>query len=883
MERRDYRTHNRTEVVDAVKPILYGAGETSFTSNGLGRLSDAISCLVTEKRNGEYELEMEYPVDGIHFEDIREDRIILAKHDDTIDKQPFRIYKISKPMDGIVTVLAMHISYQLSKVVVKPCTAQNCPAALQAMMDNSVGDNPFTMWTDITGGATFTVEEPTEFRKLLGGVKGSILDQYGPGEYEWDKWTVKYHSQRGVSTDVVIRYGKNLTDIKQTSDISDVWTGIVPYWSGTVDNQDVLVLISGAVLWGSTAGNYAFRMAVPVDLSSEFDDQPTQAELLAAAQTYLNNNLPSGIPKEIDISFVALWQTDEYENVAPLQRLSLCDTITVRHEGLGIDATAKIIAVTYNVLTERYDSMKVGEARTSLFSDITKDISDSQPTNIVRKTDLQKAIDYATDLINGSLGGHLVFVTDANGKPQEMLIMDTEDIGTAVNVLRINQNGIGFSSTGYQGPFTTAWTLDGHFVADFITSGHLSATRIQGGFLSLGGANNGNGVMNVYDASGNLVGVLDNLKFQYNGTMHMVQNSYSDLIWSGSFGSGTGDDRDAPYYLETPETASFVEPYNPTRRPNKDWYKRRIELDSGGLKLYRVQTNSASDGELGSPIVTHLGGIQAGGCAAHFYTKSGYRLQLTANAAGAVMTLGETVPMNTRSWLTNTTGVNCIFTNAGELTLYDTPIVFTNGVAGTECIEVWGSQLGLNIGLNQNISAVQFKSNTGHTAMLVINEISADSIWADTTLYCYGQKNRIVRTEDYGERLMYSYETPSPMFGDIGDGVIGSDGLAYIAIDPIFAATIDAKSEYHVFLQKYGEGDCWVSQRSPECFIVQGTPGLHFAFELKAKQFDHANNRLDRKVRNSNTSDPFLDRYINYDVDAAEYLKQLEDERMQTT
>ena len=772
----------------------------------------------------------------------------------------------------------LRISYQLSKVVVKPCTAQNCPAALQAMMDNSVGDNPFTMWTDITGGATFTVEEPTEFRKLLGGVKGSILDQYGPGEYEWDKWTVKYHSQRGVSTDVVIRYGKNLTDIKQTSDISDVWTGIVPYWSGTVDNQDVLVLISGAVLWGSTAGNYAFRMAVPVDLSSEFDDQPTQAELLAAAQTYLNNNLPSGIPKEIDISFVALWQTDEYENVAPLQRLSLCDTITVRHEGLGIDATAKIIAVTYNVLTERYDSMKVGEARTSLFSDITKDISDSQPTNIVRKTDLQKAIDYATDLINGSLGGHLVFTTDANGKPQEMLIMDTEDIGTAVNVLRINQNGIGFSSTGYQGPFTTAWTLDGHFVADFITSGHLSATRIQGGFLSLGGANNGNGVMNVYDASGNLVGVLDNTGFQFTGTYF-----YPEWYWSEGYATV------------------------PSYRTGVKHYKKRTRVEDGSLNFYAALAwdNSA---EIENPTYTKYATLTESG--PHFVTLR----TLVSNVGialrsydGGLLSVGGAYDYNGESVLNSAVSIgsdtyiasgrkihfggqydSSLYTTANHAEIkagsYGDLILSATGTSaahsGTCSISVDPKGV---IETSYQITCWDFYISSG---LLDVLSVRCNSLTVN------GSKSREVDTDSYGDRLLYCYEMPSPMFGDIGESVLDEDGFAYIFIDPIFEETIDTDASYQVFLQKYGEGDLWVSERKPGYFVVKGTPGLAFAWEMKAKQFDAANTRMEYKeiairpkeksVDYEKESDEYLleTQSTDYGIEAANYINQLEEERM---
>ena len=164
-----------------MKPILYPAGETQFVSNGLGRLSDAVSCKVVEERNGQYELELEYPVTGLHYADIMEERIICARHDDTEDIQPFRIYKITRPMNGIVTVNARHITYQLSKVVAMPFTADNCAAALQGLIDNAEGDCPFTVWTDKDLTASFTVSQPATVRSLLGGVAGSILDVYGPG------------------------------------------------------------------------------------------------------------------------------------------------------------------------------------------------------------------------------------------------------------------------------------------------------------------------------------------------------------------------------------------------------------------------------------------------------------------------------------------------------------------------------------------------------------------------------------------------------------------------------------------------------------------------------------------------------------------------------
>ena len=330
-----------------MKPILYPAGETEFRNNGLGRLSEATKCLVTEERNGQYELEMQYPITGRHYKEIVEERIIAARHDDTDDIQPFRIYKITRPMNGIVTVSARHISYQLSKVAVMPFAANTCAEALAGMITNSVGDCPFTIWTDKLLEANFSVDVPSSFRSLLGGTSGSILDVYGPGEYEWDKFTVKFHTHRGSNQDVMIRYGKNLTDVKKTTDTSNLWTGILPYWAGTDEaEQAVLVTLPEQVIYSDMAESFVYRMVVPVDLSSAFQEQPTVEQLRSRAQSYVNANAADGIPASIDVSFVALWQTEEYKNWAPLQKLKLCDTVTVYHKGLGIENKAKIVSVT---------------------------------------------------------------------------------------------------------------------------------------------------------------------------------------------------------------------------------------------------------------------------------------------------------------------------------------------------------------------------------------------------------------------------------------------------------------------------------------------------------------------------------------------------------
>ena len=444
-----------------MKPILYPAGETQFQNNGLGRLSDMVKCLVTEERNGQYELEMQYPITGIHYKDITEERIIAARHDDSDDIQPFRIYKITRPMNGIITVNARHISYQLSKVAVMPFSAGNCPEALAGLVENSVGDCPFTMWTDRLLEANFSVDQPSSFRSLLGGVSGSILDVYGPGEYEWDKFTVKFHSHRGTDQDVHIRYGKNMTDVKKTSDTSNLWTGVLPFWAGTDEaEQAILVTLPEKVVYSDYADHYTYKMVIPLDLSSEFTARPTEEQLRVRAQSYVRGNSADGIPASIDVSFVALWQTEEYKNWAPLQKLKLCDTVTVYHKGLGIENKAKIVSVTYNVLLERYEKMTIGEVKTNL-GDSIRQISEEIKKDVPTNASVSQAISLATNILSGSLGGNIVINTNEKGQPVEILSMDTADISTARKILKISKSGISFSATGYTGTFTLLVDMNG--------------------------------------------------------------------------------------------------------------------------------------------------------------------------------------------------------------------------------------------------------------------------------------------------------------------------------------------------------------------------------------------------------------------------------------
>lgn len=494
-------------------PILYEASERQFISNGIGRLADAVSCVVTEERNGKYELELEYPVSGKHYGEIQEGAIICAVPSDGKEKQPFVVYEISKPLKGVVTVYAEHVSYLLTKSVAMPFTATSAPDAMAGISVAAVTQIPFQFWTSVTTSADFSNTEPTSIRSLLGGMAGSILDVYG-GEYEWDKWTVKLHNNRGQDRGVTIRYGKNLTDLTSTTSTADAYTGIVPYarWSDEQGHESVLTLPE-KVVWNEHRTDYAFDMAVPMDFSDQFsgDSAPTESELREISTAYINRSNSWQIDTNLKVSFVALWQTEEYKNIAPLQRVNLCDIVTVIHPELGVNAQLKVVKTEYDVLQERYNSLELGYLKSNFGTQVAEDaqagLGEIREELNVRTTQLEQYVNEATTLITGGLGGTVVINQDANGKPFEICILgDSDDIEEATKIWRWNENGLGYSSTGYNGQYALAMTNNGAIVADFITAGKMSANMLQGGTLSLGGLDNVNGSLRIYDETGAEIG-----------------------------------------------------------------------------------------------------------------------------------------------------------------------------------------------------------------------------------------------------------------------------------------------------------------------------------------------------------------------------------------
>lgn len=450
-----------------MKPILYESTEKTFSTNGIGVLSDALSCVVEEERNGAYELTMEYPIGGMHFSELVSRGIILAKPNSADRLQPFRIYQIGKPLNGVVTVYAQHISYDLSGVAVSPFTATGIDNVILAMIENAIpSDHGFTLTTNEAGGTGIMTDVPSSFRALLGGTEGSLLDIYG-GEYKYDRFSISLLSARGQDRGFEIRYGKNLISFEQEENCAAVYTDIYPYW---VSGDEKVFLDEKTI---RASGNYNFTKVLPLDMSSYFETAPSQADLKAAAENYMTANR-IGVPK------VSLKLS--YEDFAENQNevVQLCDTVTVVFPKLNVRTKAQIVRAEYDVLLERYKSLEIGSTVSSLADTIADNAVDI--SKILRAPSLQQAIANATAWLTRTTGGHIVFRKNASGGFSEIFIMDTDDVETAEKVWRINLGGFGFSSTGIEGPYETAITQDGQIVGKFVTAEGLqvNAANILG-------------------------------------------------------------------------------------------------------------------------------------------------------------------------------------------------------------------------------------------------------------------------------------------------------------------------------------------------------------------------------------------------------------------
>lgn len=400
-------------------PRLYPPTATAWDTNGLGALSDCISCVVEETLNGPFELEMQYRLNGLHYADITLRSIILAKPNPTARPQPFRVYKISRPVNGVVTINAQHLSYDLSGIVIEPFNAPSLASALEGMKTNAVTENPFEYETDKTVISDFVVAYPSSARSLVAGQRGSLLDTYG-GELEFDRYQVKIWAHRGKDNGVTIRYGKNMTDVNQEEDGSGVYTGVYPYWyseeEGSADLGSSYVPVEG---------EFDFTRILLLDLTEKFENKPTAEELTQKAQEYISNHDP-GVPT---ISTTVSW----YQSKDFVENVNLGDVVGVYFSRLGISAKAKIVKTRYNALQNRYESVDIGSVRSSIAGTIVsmdQGVSSATQYAVIETRRITKELEMTADSLRSAISDSAQNTTQLIQQSQAIIMEALQEYAT---------------------------------------------------------------------------------------------------------------------------------------------------------------------------------------------------------------------------------------------------------------------------------------------------------------------------------------------------------------------------------------------------------------------------------------------------------------------
>lgn len=563
--------------------FLFRSNATSFGSRGLGSLKEATRCEVTEIINGMYELYMEYPVDGVRVADLVEDNIIYAST--PTGEQPFRIYGIKKDL-AFYRINASHIFYDLEDNLIEDINIVNMngAGALDKIIKSTQYPNNFTAFSDIP-----TLANSRIVRKNVTGIildtsrENSFLNRWG-GEIERDKFTVKMLQQRGQNRGVKIKYRKNMMGIDLTLNHKTTCTRIMPigydglllpekYVDSPLINKYQRIKIK----------TIEFPDVIAINPNDQFN--PEGAVPLEEAYTKLRQKSAElfsashiDVPEtSCKVNVMALQDTEEFKSKAILEKIYPFDIVTIYHEKLGINITMKMNSYTWNSITNKYIYMDFGSIKNNIVDTITAVEDIKNTIDSIEQSFLDKAKEDATGLINQGLGGYVVKTRE------EILIMDTDDVNTASKIWRWNKNGLGYSSTGYNGQFGLAMTSDGRIVADFITSGVLNASLIKAGILK---SFNNKTWINMEDGSFNFA---DKIKFENNVFSLTLQNGQT--VENYVKGEITGGNQELTEILNKIQNVNIVT------------VKEKVELKEKWSKMQSEYVNTISLVNSFNPLV----------------------------------------------------------------------------------------------------------------------------------------------------------------------------------------------------------------------------------------------------------------------------------------
>ncbi|MGL5190912.1 MAG: phage tail spike protein [Cetobacterium sp.] len=783
----------------------------------------AINRNVERTINGPYFLEFELPLDSPYSQLIEENMEIEASIPNN-QTDLFRVRLIRKDLDAIY-FYCTQVFFSLEDNFIEDTNIvqKNGLGAMLQISGATQYNHNFNFYSDIGTVANARMVRKNVVTAILGDEDNSFLKRWG-GELDIHKYDVKMLTKLGENRGVRIEYKKNLTGLDGTIDYSTYYTRCMP------KGFDGLLLDEKYVdSHNINTSHPIIRVVDFPDIKVKENDDDIGYNTKEEAQEALRQSVKqlyeqgADIPKaSYEVDFIELSSTEEYKNYSILESIWIGDTVTVKHDIFNINA--RCVHYSYDPVANMYNSISLGDVTDGIIEQ-NKDIKDELDKNIeINKDEFSKVLDAAikeaTDLINQGLGGYVI------KRRNELLIMDTEDINTAKNVWRWNINGLGFSATGYAGPFETALTNNGKIVLNEATVTKINAALIKAGILSSFNnktwINLDNGTFNFYD------------KIKFDGNNFDIDLSGKDLATN-------------------------------TNVDNK------IELNNNGINA----TISDVQRGLQTQINANTTGITQKVSNNEF---NSYKEQ-TANLISSKVTSGDVSSIIKQDSTSVKIGFNGIsnrfgIDNSGFYLANDKGSKVINAdTSGNVNMNIWGSKLTvsatgdrraemwcdyydkfiLEVPYFNEGSGLWIKRDTGATIMVDtaraenpfhkvwIAEMVTPAIKA-STLWVTGEKNCLQATQNYGERLINAYETADYYFGDIGSGKI-INGECIVTIDDILQECINTDIEYHVFTQVYN-GNITSIERHTTYFVVKGDDNTEFSWELKAKRIGYENNRL---------------------------------------
>ena len=570
------------------------------------------------------------------------------------------------------------------------------------------------------------------------------------------------------------------------------------------------------------AGGYQYPTLIIENSSCE-----TPADLKTWAQSVMADVLTPKVTYTVDVIQAAREGID-------LQGVSLGDAVDVvdrKFRSDGLRVAGRAVAVAVNEISGKNDALEIGamtEKLASKFADAGKEAMDA----VMQLEASLSTAAYIEDLvarINADINatGGYTYIIPGNGiRTYDTAVSDPLVGAEASAVVEIKGGTIRIANTKTDGAWDWKTVFSAGFIAsDVITAnnilaGTMSADRIHGGTLAIGGANNVNGVIQVLDASGNVISQFDNTGASISGEL-VLRSRHED--YPGATGTN----------FTTSITKNGV-----ISVADSDLY----ELLTGGIlavsQAYLQGLKISTFDSTGTTELNYFMFLPAKSTNSIYWSSivSSNGLNIIGNYANA--THGYLSLRSGASIISETnyqTKSYCAASGSGTLTAY--------GNSGVSLKANSTSTIGVTFdGISYNL----YEFSTSALSVGRNNSYQHANLTVYGNLSVSGTKPRLVKTPNYNERFLYAYETPSPMFGDIGSGTIGDDGYCYVEIDDIFSETARADLAYQVFLQACGEGSLYVESKAFTHFVVRGTPGLKFDWEVKCKQRDYEALRMEQ-------------------------------------